>query len=448
MSDVVLTAYSGVFLGPIAKLLGFVMDGIYQAVYNLFGVENVILSIAIITIIIYMCLLPLTIKQQKFSKLSQAMQPEIQAIQAKYKNKKDQASIQAMNEETQMVYQKYGVSPSGSCVQLLIQMPILFALYRVFYNIPGYIGSIKNNYSGLADEILADPDGISKLGTLMKDFNFNTSSGITAANVAEKLAGAEGDTLKNYVIDILYKLPSSAWSTEATTTITSGGEQLSTLTGHFANLADQIQGVFAHVLDFNYFLGMNISDTPWYLIKLNFTEKHFGFVILAFLVPVLSYVTQLISIKMMPTATSNNQNDQMAQQMKTMNLMMPLMSFFMCFTFPLALGIYWIMTAVVRTVQQFFINRHIRNLDLDEIIEKNKEKAKKKREKMGIAENQISRAASIKTRTIEEKASATASVDVESELDIAAAKKANASASSMAARANLVRDFNEGNFGK
>lgn len=90
MSDILLTAYPGSILGPIAKLLGILMDWIYSGISNITGgrVESVVLSIVIITIIIYMCLLPLTIKQQKFSKLSQKMQPEMQAIQAKYKIKR------------------------------------------------------------------------------------------------------------------------------------------------------------------------------------------------------------------------------------------------------------------------------------------------------------------------------------------------------------------------
>lgn len=95
-------------------------------------INSVPLAIVLMTILIYMCLLPLTIQQQKFSKLSQKMQPELNAIRDKYKNRKDQEAMMAMNQETQLVYQKYGISPSGSCIQMLIQMPILFALYRVF----------------------------------------------------------------------------------------------------------------------------------------------------------------------------------------------------------------------------------------------------------------------------------------------------------------------------
>ena len=81
-------------------------------------------------------MMPLTVKQQKFSKLSAKMNPELQAIQSKYKNKKDNDSMMKMNEETKAVYKKYGVSPSGSCLQLVIQLPILWALYRVIYNFP------------------------------------------------------------------------------------------------------------------------------------------------------------------------------------------------------------------------------------------------------------------------------------------------------------------------
>ena len=89
---------------------------------------------------------PMTIKQQKFQKLNSVMTPEIQAIQKKYKDKKDQQSQMAQQEEIKAVYDKYGTSPTGSCLQLLIQMPILFALYRVIMNIPAYVQPVKELY--------------------------------------------------------------------------------------------------------------------------------------------------------------------------------------------------------------------------------------------------------------------------------------------------------------
>lgn len=435
MSDILLTAYPGSILGPIAKLLGILMDWIYSGISNITGgrVESVVLSIVIITIIIYMCLLPLTIKQQKFSKLSQKMQPEMQAIQAKYKNKKDQASMMAMQEETQLLYQKYGISPMGSCVQMLIQMPILFALYRVFYNIPAYLSGVKGSFTGLVDSIQQTSGYQNTLVSLMEKYNVVTSSGLNASNVASKLADASGDTLNNYIIDILYKLPSKGWD--------------ALMDGKFFDgIQSAVEKTHDALLHFNYFLGLNISDTPWYIIKSNFTDKPdkwLLFVILALLIPVLSYLTQMLNIKLMPQAT--NGNDQVANQMKMMNLMMPLMSLFICFTVPVGLGIYWICSALVRGIQQFFVNRHIENLDLEAVMAKNEEKAKKKREKMGLSEDYIKKAAQIKTKSIDNKANVSVSAGTEEKLAKAAEYKANAKAGSLASKANMVKEFNERN---
>lgn len=435
MSDILLTAYPGSILGPIAKLLGMLMDWIYSGISNITGgrVESVVLSIVIITIIIYMCLLPLTIKQQKFSKLSQKMQPEMQAIQAKYKNKKDQASMMAMQEETQLLYQKYGISPMGSCVQMLIQMPILFALYRVFYNIPAYLSGVKGSFTGLVDSIQQTSGFQNTLVSLMEKYNVVTSSGLNASNAASKLADASGDTLNNFIIDILYKLPSKGWD--------------ALMDGKFFDgIQSAVEKTHDALLHFNYFLGLNISDTPWYIIKSNFTDKPdkwLLFVILALLIPVLSYLTQMINIKLMPQAT--NGNDQMASQMKMMNLMMPLMSLFFCFTVPVGLGIYWICSALVRGIQQFFVNRHIENLDLEAVMAKNEEKAKNKRKKMGLSEDYIKKAAQIKTKSIDSKANVSASADTEEKLAKAAEYKANAKAGSLASKANMVKEFNERN---
>ena len=435
MSDILLTAYPGSILGPIAKLLGILMDWIYSGISNITGgrVESVVLSIVIITIIIYMCLLPLTIKQQKFSKLSQKMQPEMQAIQAKYKNKKDQASMMAMQEETQLLYQKYGISPMGSCVQMLIQMPILFALYRVFYNIPAYLSGVKGSFTGLVDSIQQTSGYQNTLVSLMEKYNVVTSSGLNASNAASKLADASGGTLSNYIIDILYKLPSKGWD--------------ALMDGKFFDgIQSAVEKTHDALLHFNYFLGLNISDTPWYIIKSNFTDKPdkwLLFVILALLIPVLSYLTQMLNIKLMPQAT--NGNDQMANQMKMMNLMMPLMSLFICFTVPVGLGIYWICSALVRGIQQFFVNRHIENLDLEAVMAKNEEKAKKKREKMGLSEDYIKKAAQIKTKSIDNKAKVSVSAGTEEKLAKAAEYKANAKSGSLASKANMVKEFNERN---
>ena len=140
---ILLTKSSVPIIGQVASIMGWIMDGIYR-VLDLVGIQNLGLCIIIFSILIFAFMTPLQIKQQKFSKLSAIMQPEIQKIQKKYQGKKDQDSMMKMQEETQAVYQKYGVSATGSCVQLAIQMPILFALYQVIQNIPAYVGSVYN----------------------------------------------------------------------------------------------------------------------------------------------------------------------------------------------------------------------------------------------------------------------------------------------------------------
>lgn len=438
MSAIELTAYNGKILGPIAKILGWIMSGIYDVIYRISGgtIESIPLAIFVMTILIYTCLLPLTIKQQKFSKLSQKMQPEMQAIQNKYKNRRDQESMAAMNEETSLLYQKYGISPTGSCVQMLIQMPIMLALYRVFYNIPAYVESVRESYTGLMNGIMNSDGFVGKLSELMTDFSTVTASGLNAKNVTDALNNAAGVTQQNFVIDILYKLPSDAWKTTC--------EGVKTLVEQFPNLQDSITSTFENMRQFNYFLGLNISDTPWQIIKTNLSQ-HWGLVILALMIPVLAYLTQLLNIKLMPTAAGND-NDQMARQLKTMNMMMPLTSLFFCFITPVGLGIYWVASALVRAVQQVFVNKHIENLDLDDIIRQNEEKTRKKREKLGIAEDQIRQAAMMKTKSIENKANTSvSSAQKELELEKAQALKAQAKEGSLTAKANLVKEFNEKN---
>ena len=418
---------------PIAKVLGYIFNLLFEAL-SFLHIGNVAVAIVLFTIIVKLCMLPLSIKQQKLTKLNAVMSPEIKAINAKYKDKRnDQNAMMKMQEETKAVYEKYGVSQMGGCIQMLIQMPILFALYRVFYNIPAYLSGVKGSFTGLVDSIQQTSGYQDTLVSLMEKYNVVTSSGLNASNAASKLADASGDTLSNYIIDILYKLPSKGWD--------------ALLDGKFFDgIQSVVEKTHDALLHFNYFLGLNISDTPWYIIKSNFTDKPdkwLLFVILALLIPVLSYLTQMINIKLMPQAT--NGNDQMASQMKMMNLMMPLMSLFFCFTVPVGLGIYWICSALVRGIQQFFVNRHIENLDLEAVMAKNEEKAKNKRKKMGLSEDYIKKAAQIKTKSIDSKANVSASADTEEKLAKAAEYKANAKAGSLASKANMVKEFNERN---
>ena len=279
MSEMLLTAYNGAILGPIAKFLGWIMNGMYILMEKI-GISNVGLSIILFTIVIYMLMFPLTYKQQKFSKLSQKMNPELQAVQKKYKDKKDPTSMQNMQTETQMIYEKYGVSPAGSCGQMLIQFPLLLALYRVFMNVPAYISSVKQVYMGLVDNIMATSGYQDTMTQLVADLNLRT--------VAVDFTATDTTTLQNYIVDVLYKMNSSGWDA---------------LKSAFPGLTDSISSTYGVVSHVNQFLTLNISDTPLEIIKSGFANHSYLIAVLALLIPVISYLTQVLSIKLMPTAS-------------------------------------------------------------------------------------------------------------------------------------------------
>ena len=425
MTELYLTAYDGAFLGPIAKALGWIMDKIYVFLSTVCHIDSIALTIIIFTVFIYLCLFPLTYKQQKFSVLTKKMQPELNAIQKKYKNKKDTVSMQAQQEETQMVYDKYGVSPMGSCLQMLVQMPILFALYRVFWNVPAYISSVKDIFTDVVNGIMATDGYAGTMEALYK------SAGLKSVAFH---ADATGTAMSNSIIDVLYKLSESGWEA---------------LADSFPNLSDSIATTAANLKDINYMFILNISDTPWNLIKTAWADKYWILLIAALLIPIVSYLGQVISMKLMPTAqdtgSGNAQADQMAQQMKTMNTMMPLMTLFIAFTCPVGLVLYWTMGSVVRIVQQYFLNKHFEKINLDDIIEKNKEKAEKKKEKRGIRQAQIYETAKMNTKSNSMAAKANISSDKVEALNKAEEARAHAASGSMASKANLVKDFNERN---
>ena len=426
MTEMILTQYTGMFIGPVAKLIGYIMNAIFYVMDSVFHFQNIGLCIIIFTFIIYLCLLPLTIKQQKFSKLSQRMQPEINEIQKKYKGKKDQETQMAIAQETQEVYQKYGISPAGSCIQLIIQMPILLAMWRVIDNIPAYVGRVKDQFMPVVNGIMGVSGYQDTMTNFLSDVNLNTVR-LNFEGTTEQAA--------NSIVDVLYKISGGAWDT---------------LRNTFSGLTDAINTLEASLEHMNNFLGINIAYTPMSLIRSGWDAADYLLVFGAILIPLISLGTQLLNIKLMPTASSNSNGgdtaNTMANSMKTMNIIMPLFSFVMVFSVPVGMGIYWIAGSVIRSIQQVVINRYVEKIDLEALIKKNQAKAKKKRAKKGIPENQIATAARMKTRTLSEKAAVEDnSQDKEEKLRKAAEYSKTAKPGSLAAKANLVKEYNERN---
>ena len=423
MAGILLTQNDGVIIGPVAKLLGYLMEGIFYLL-DMIGIPNIGLAIILFTILINVLMLPLTIKQQKFSKLNAKMSPELQAIQKKYKDKKDNQSVMAMQQETSEVYAKYGVSPTGSYLQLLIQMPILFALYRVIYAMPAYVSKIKEAFFPLVDKLIAQEgsaefiQGFKNSGMFAKQF---TNDLFVSGNV---------EYIQNTYIDCLNKASTTEWLS---------------ISEKFPSLASDVTSTLQNLDVYNSFLGLNIANSPSYVISNAIKTGSYLLIVGAILIPILAALTQWISIKLMPQASVSSDNDSTnsaMQSMKMMNNFMPIMSAVFCYSLPAGMGIYWISSAVVRTIQQVAINKHIDKMDIDAMIERNMEKNKDKIEKKRQQAARLNDYASLNTKNVNR-----AKTDEEKEeaLRKAMEHNKNAKPGSIAAKANMVREFNEKN---
>lgn len=410
---ILLTTQTG-FLKPIAWLLGQIFNGLFNLIYNIaewftdkpYHVPIIGISVILFTIIVRLILLPMTIKQQKFSKLSGLMNPELQEIQAKYKDKRDQVSMMNMQAETKAVYEKYGTSPTGGCLTMLIQLPIMFALYRVIYKIPGYVTKIRELCGGIADKITGTGDDWATKLDAINGISVSASTG------------------RATLIDKIYNLSPEKWS-EVQNAFSSVD---------FGNAYDQIHG-------YNNLFGISLTQAPGWRLSW------------ALIIPILAGLTQWLSVKLMENKNNVNvgsQNDQqagMASSMKVMNTIMPILSAVFCVSFASCIGLYWIASSVVQIVVQLVINKKMNNKDVDEIVKENIEKANIKRAKKGLPPVKIS---NVTSKYVEQVHKMEARENRKEERDKEIKESTSyyntsAKPGSLAAKANMVKMFNEKN---
>lgn len=390
---------------PIAQVLGYIFNLLFEAL-SFLHIGNVAIAIILFTIIVKLCMLPLSIKQQKLAKLNSVMSPEIRAINEKYKDKKnDQNAMMKMQEETKAVYEKYGVSQMGGCVQMLIQMPILLALYQVFRFIPLYITQLKNLFTAF----LTDNGGImsaSGYTDTMKQFGEN----IDWSNV-------------NTAITEINKFSTENWDA---------------LRDAFPAFSDIIANSHASLEQMNTFLGINMSQEPGFGLTL------------AFLIPVLSGLSQFISVKVAQGNTQVDDDNPMAASMRMTTYIFPLMSAFIAISVPAGLGLYWIATSVIQTIITVFINRYYDKLGAETIVKKNVEKRNKKRAKKGLPPETIAKNATVSTKNVnrEKAVKSLEQIKAENEKKVKEIKESaqyykTAKPGSLAEKAGMVAKYNE-----
>jgi YidC/Oxa1 family membrane protein insertase len=298
---------------------------------------------------------------------------------------------------------------------MFIQLPILFALYKVIQNIPAYVPSVKQLFMNIID----GPNGITSVDNYAQILADNFTGKSTTFNF----------TTTNGIVDALNVFSADQWA------------QLKEL---FPQAVDLINTNLPQIDSMNNFFGINLASNP-------------GVAFPAILIPVLAALTQWLSLKMASGQNQQAQTDEnntMAATMQSMNVMMPIMSGIIALSLPAALGLYWISQAVCQIVQQFFINRYFDKMDMEELIKKNLEKANKKREKQGLPPNTISSKALVNARNINNPERQAHLEQVKQEnLEKAKEEIKKATAyynkeggnKSIAERANMVAKFNEKN---
>lgn len=240
-------------------------------------------------------------------------------------------------------------------------------------------------------------------------------------------------TQTNTIIDVLYKLQDS------------GAATWQMLADKFPDMEGLIVSTQSSINHMNNF-GINIANSPWNIAKSAIATGSFLLLAGAVLVPLLAALTQWLNVKMMPQPSTGDENETMNSTMKTMNMMMPIMSAWFCMTLPAGMGLYWIMGAVVRGIQQWSINKYLDRLDLDELVKKNIEKNNRIREKKGLPPQKMTDIARTNVRTIENSSKKKSMTEEERKAAMEASTdyyKNSDKPGSLASKAAMVARYNE-----
>ncbi len=438
MSGIFLTSCTNFFLIRwIANILGFIMN-LFYIVIDKFGIGKISICIIVFTIIVKLVMLPINIKQQKTMKLNSVIMPEIQAIQKKYANKKDNDSMMKQQAELNAVYQKYGTSPTGGCLPMLIQFPILLALYAVMACLPNYINEIQDMYNnGVVSYVIGtDESGkldyhtIHELKDLagLNDVLLDENGDENLDKLVTAYFGQKGNYEDEEIKDAVYNSFTSAYSNvfgkqdawaivEASfdEAIENAQDLKAISEADWKKVEDKDLAEYADYTEEDW--DALISSYETILDKLDDNHKDiqvsYSFftidlskspangVKIAIIIPILSALAQLLNMKISMSSQQNTGNgtaDSMMSSMKVMSYSMCVVSAIFCYTFPAGLGLYWVISSAVQVVIQLILNKKFANMDTDQIIKQSIEKANRKRAKKGLPPNTISTAAATNTR--------------------------------------------------
>lgn len=465
-------------LDPFINIMGLILNYIYKFLL-VFGITKVAVCIIVFTVVIKVLMIPLTYKQQKFTKVSAQMNPEIQALSEKYRGRRDNDSMMKMQAEQQAIYKKYGASPASGCLPMIIIMIILFSLYPVIYSIPSYVEDVQSHYEKISyilsesnykefdipESITVDKDG-NVIDTKEEKsttynisdaiYNFYTIKGVYVRKAPKYSAGKTSYSNDNLIAimagfapktwedffngtklkNLNSKTKAEAWNVYAPYI----SKALNTT--YVDNNGNNVNPVSARndIININSFIGLNIFDKP-------------ALKSITVLIPILAALLQYLQTQL--TMVLNKTDDSRKKKkrsdvpdpmdtMKTMNVIMPIFSGIITLTLPIGVGIYWITSSLISIIIQIIINAKLKNIDVQVFVDESAEKNKVVLEKAGVHVNNtgsMARVAKQSTKTIEtsDKNSSKKNNAPKKEVKISEEKR-HLKSSSIAAIANIYKD--------
>lgn len=339
-------------MGIINNIFGTILSVIFDGVSLITPVGALAIAIIIFTLVARILLTPLQLSSQRTSRGMSKIQPELAKIQNKYKGRKDQESQMKQSQEMQALYKKYKINPFAGCLPLLIQFPLIMGLFNVLRTPANYITKLGEEYTKIANIVVAN-----------------------VANYQDKLQGFQSaiETTTRTKFDLsdtaqlgqyLSHLTTGQWSSFIDS---SGDVAIQELLDKALTLKHQYEN----------FLGFNIVDSPSVLMSTKWW---------AILIPIVAGASTYIFTKLtmasngqMQAAAADGQANPGESMMKTMNIVMPIMTGAFSYTMPIGLALYWIAGNVIMLVQQKLVNKMLEKQDakIEAILEKEREEARK-----------------------------------------------------------------------
>lgn len=350
-------------MGIINNFFGMILNLIFEGVSTFTDVGTLGFTIIIFTLVAQLLLTPLKFKQQRTTRTMSKIQPEMQRIQKKYANKDDQASKMAYSAELQSLYKKYNMNPLSGCLPLLIQFPLIIALYSVLRQPSRYIDKLGELYTQLAVTVEQSVVGVkATMDQVLAQIPLSSNALYEMKNLGEN--AQLSDTLSHFT--------TAQWDLLQTFISPEG--------------ANQLEALLLQKHNYEYFL-VNLVDSPSNLFASG--------VFLAVLVPIVagastfifSKVTMASSKAMQPAGAGDTPNSA-DSMMKVMNIMMPIMMGFFSWTVASGLALYWVTGNIIMMFQQMIVNKIVdkEQAAIDEQLRKEREaqsgvKKKKKKKK-------------------------------------------------------------------